>query len=171
MKSIQGQGLFCLQKLVTLSFTVLFLFNAFSSRQSFSTLGAHWNHLESFKNYRSLDLTPRGSHIIGLGCGLDIGIFKSSPVPIMWSRGWKPLYRRSLFTDHSTTINETALCSHLSYESLLELPVLFSWTAAVGRHHDFASATMMPLYGDRSMMTLFIPSVPIEPAPSGRSLH
>lgn len=70
-----------------LSLTILFMFNAFSLRQSFSTLVAHWNHPESFKNYRSLDLTPRGSNIIGLGCGLDIGIFKSSPVSIMCSQG------------------------------------------------------------------------------------
>lgn len=69
------------------SLTIILLFNAFSLRQSFSTLVAHCNHLESFKNYRSLDLTPRGSNIIGLGCGLDTGIFKSSPVPIMYSQG------------------------------------------------------------------------------------
>lgn len=46
--------------------------------QQFSTLAAQWNHLRSFKIYGSLDPAPRSFNVIGLGCGLGTGIFKSS---------------------------------------------------------------------------------------------
>lgn len=62
-----------------LSVTICTVFNASSFRQSFSTLVAPWNHLGSFKKLLKPGSYPRGSNVIGLGCGLGTGIFKSSP--------------------------------------------------------------------------------------------
>lgn len=39
-----------------------------------SALVADWNHLESFKNSRCLDLTARDPQVMVLGSGLGLGV-------------------------------------------------------------------------------------------------
>lgn len=45
---------------------------------------AYCNCLGSFKKYCYLDANSRDSHLIVLGCGLGIGILKSSPTNYIW---------------------------------------------------------------------------------------